>query len=101
MPHKRHFILWSLLLVSALALTANAAPFDDYVQTNLVSSVSGLAETTDSSLINPWGVLGNRVKSALGFRSGNRGCDLLHYTQRNSRDRDWKVDLHEWRLTDR
>ncbi len=39
-----------------MALTANAAPVDGYVQTNLVSSASGLAETTDSSLINPWGV---------------------------------------------
>jgi uncharacterized protein (TIGR03118 family) len=32
---------------------ANAAP---YLQTNLVSDISGLAAITDASLVNPWGV---------------------------------------------
>jgi hypothetical protein len=27
----------------------------DYVQTNLVSDIPGLAAITDSSLVNPWG----------------------------------------------
>jgi hypothetical protein len=27
-----------------------------YLQTNLVSDVPGLASTTDSNLVNPWGV---------------------------------------------
>ena len=45
----------SLACVAALspALEARA---DDYVQTNLVSSVSGLAPITDSNLRNPWGM---------------------------------------------
>jgi hypothetical protein len=33
---------------------ANAA--DGFTQTNLVSNMPGLAATTDSSLVNPWGV---------------------------------------------
>jgi uncharacterized protein (TIGR03118 family) len=40
----------------ALASLPNAAHSETYVQTNLVSSVSGLAAVTDTSLINPWGV---------------------------------------------
>lgn len=43
-------------LALALVLFASSAWADSYVQTNLVSSVSGLAAVTDSSLINPWGV---------------------------------------------
>ena len=56
MPRRHHLISWSVLWVSASVLTANAAPFAFYGQANLVSNVPGLAETTDSSLINPWGV---------------------------------------------
>ena len=40
----------SLLLVPA-ALSANS-----YTQTNLVSSVTGLAANTDANLVNPWGM---------------------------------------------
>jgi uncharacterized protein (TIGR03118 family) len=41
-------LVWSLSPASLIA--------DVYVQTNLVSSVPGLANTTDSNLVNPWGV---------------------------------------------
>lgn len=40
----------------ALLLMPHTARSESYVQTNLVSSVSGLAAVTDPSLINPWGV---------------------------------------------
>lgn len=43
-----------LLTFLLLAPPADAAPF--YVQHNLVSDVSGLADNTDSNLVNPWGV---------------------------------------------
>lgn len=56
MPPRRNLVLLSVLWFSASALTANATPITGYAQTNLVSSVSGLAEVTDSNLINPWGV---------------------------------------------
>jgi uncharacterized protein (TIGR03118 family) len=42
--------------------SASAADAAVYVQTNLVSDIDGLAEATDSHLVNPWGV---------SFRSGS------------------------------
>jgi uncharacterized protein (TIGR03118 family) len=56
MVRRCNLIVLSVLWFSTLALTANATPIVGYAQTNLVSSVSGLAEMTDPSLINPWGV---------------------------------------------
>jgi uncharacterized protein (TIGR03118 family) len=41
-------LVWSLSPASLLA--------DVYVQTNLVSDVPGLANTTDPNLVNPWGI---------------------------------------------
>src|ERR1700750_2066116 len=41
---------------AALCAGAGVANADGYSQTNLVSNVAGLATTTDSSLVNPWGV---------------------------------------------
>jgi uncharacterized protein (TIGR03118 family) len=40
-------------LFSSLGCAAQAAP---YVQTDLVSDISGLANSTDASLVNPWGI---------------------------------------------
>jgi uncharacterized protein (TIGR03118 family) len=37
-------------------LSGGAADATTYVQTNLVSNIPGLAEITDPSLVNPWGV---------------------------------------------
>ena len=52
---KGTFILAVMLLVLALSFsTAGAA--NSYLQTNLVSDISGLAKFTDPSLINPWGI---------------------------------------------
>jgi len=47
-----------ILALAALTLLLSPARLraDDFLQTNLVSSVPGLAATTDSNLINPWGV---------------------------------------------
>jgi uncharacterized protein (TIGR03118 family) len=44
------------LAVTALNLSAMPADDPDFVQTNLVSNIAGLATVTDSELINPWGV---------------------------------------------
>jgi uncharacterized protein (TIGR03118 family) len=41
---------------AALCAGAGVANADGFSQTNLVSSIAGLATTTDSSLVNPWGV---------------------------------------------
>jgi uncharacterized protein (TIGR03118 family) len=46
-----------LVAVASLSLTLTlAAHADSFVQTNLVSNVSGLAAHTDPNLINPWGM---------------------------------------------
>src|ERR1700739_3640952 len=41
---------------AALCAGAGVANADGFSQTNLVSNMPGLATTTDSSLVNPWGV---------------------------------------------
>ena len=46
----------SLLPLSALFLLSQNALPDSFSQTNLVSSVPGLAPVTDSNLRNPWGM---------------------------------------------
>src|SRR5881397_3206834 len=46
----------SLLFISGFFLLAPAALPDAFSQTNLVSSVSGLAPVTDTNLRNPWGM---------------------------------------------
>jgi uncharacterized protein (TIGR03118 family) len=41
---------------AALCTGAGVANADGFSQTNLVSNIQGLATTTDSQLVNPWGV---------------------------------------------
>jgi uncharacterized protein (TIGR03118 family) len=52
---KKAFILFGLLMTSAIpsGLLAQQA---GYSQTNLVSNTAGVAKTTDSQLLNPWGI---------------------------------------------
>jgi hypothetical protein len=52
---KRSLLLFGLLmrLTISSALWAQQA---GYSQTNLVSSIAGLAKTTDTQLLNPWGI---------------------------------------------
>lgn len=52
---RRRLMVVSLAL-GVLSLGALRADSPDFVQTNLVSDISGLATITDSELINPWGV---------------------------------------------
>src|SRR5215471_1505192 len=46
----------TFLLFTVAAFPGFSATIDGFAQTNLVSSVSGMAPTTDPSLINPWGM---------------------------------------------
>src|SRR5580692_980026 len=52
---KRTLLLFALLLTLALpaGLWAQQA---GYSQTNLVSNTAGVANTTDTQLLNPWGI---------------------------------------------
>jgi uncharacterized protein (TIGR03118 family) len=44
-----------VVTITALSLSASRADADTFVQTNLVSDITGLAMVTDSNLVNPWG----------------------------------------------
>jgi uncharacterized protein (TIGR03118 family) len=46
-------VLGALFLIGLCSASSSA---NEYVQTNLVSNVPGLAATTDPNLVNPWGV---------------------------------------------
>ena len=52
MTIKSSFFTWAVLAVTA-AVPASA---QFYLQKNLVSDISGMAQVTDSHLVNPWGV---------------------------------------------
>ncbi len=49
---------WKFLTVSVLSLflLPSLTPAQHYKQTNLVSDLSGIAQVTDSNLVNPWGL---------------------------------------------
>src|SRR6266478_4839446 len=48
--------LRSLILFVLTTVPAIAGPITGFSQTNLVSNVPGMAQTTDASLQNPWGL---------------------------------------------
>jgi uncharacterized protein (TIGR03118 family) len=52
---SKFFSLISMIILSAILLSVVPAAAE-YAVTNLVSDVSGLANFTDSQLINPWGI---------------------------------------------
>ncbi len=54
MSRTRLYLAATTALFLSLATTARAGDF--YTQTNLVSSVQGLAITHDANLVNPWGI---------------------------------------------
>jgi uncharacterized protein (TIGR03118 family) len=52
---KRAFLLFGLLMTSAIP-SGLWAQQTGYFQTNLVSNTAGIANTTDTQLVNPWGI---------------------------------------------
>src|SRR6267143_1018979 len=52
---KRAFLLFGLLMTSAIP-SGLWAQQTDYFQTNLVSNTAGVANVTDTQLVNPWGI---------------------------------------------
>jgi uncharacterized protein (TIGR03118 family) len=54
LPSK--FVITTAIALGALCAGARLAEAATYIQTDLVSDISGLAELTDSNLENPWGV---------------------------------------------
>ncbi len=52
---KRRLLLFGLLIILAIP-SGLFAQQSGYFQTNLVSSMAGIANTTDPQLLNPWGI---------------------------------------------
>jgi uncharacterized protein (TIGR03118 family) len=52
---KRTLFLFALLMISAIPSGLRAQQ-SGYFQTNLVSNTAGVAATTDTQLLNPWGI---------------------------------------------
>ena len=57
MFNKRHLTrVVKVASVLALSLSSSLLSADTFYQNNLVSSIPGLAKTTDANVVNPWGV---------------------------------------------
>src|SRR5439155_17509817 len=54
--HTMNVSLHRVALVIALLLPVTAQAQNNYLQTNLVSDIPGLAAHTDPNLVNPWGI---------------------------------------------
>lgn len=78
---KKKLFAFGLLLVLAIA-TGAWAQQGGYSQTNLVSNSAGVAKTTDSQLLNPWGVA---FLSGQDFwlANNNSGTSTLYDSQGN------------------
>ncbi len=65
---------WACVAAITLATGGlSAATAADYIQTNLVSNIPGLAAITDPLLVNPWGVSRSPTSPFWSFRNqGNR-----------------------------
>ena len=69
-----------------------------YVQTNLVSDIPGLAQSTDPNLKNPWGVSFSATNPFLGVRRSNERFHALPGHRKHSKFKDRigsrKADRH-------
>jgi uncharacterized protein (TIGR03118 family) len=55
--HRPAGVLTLAVLISIVITSYAAAQGQPYQQTNLVSDIAGVAERTDSNLVNPWGIV--------------------------------------------
>ena len=62
---------------AALCAGAGVANADGFSQTNLVLDMPGLANITDSSLVNSWGVSFANGESHLDFEPGHKNGPAL------------------------
>src|SRR5439155_16936541 len=56
MKTTNHYIKIALLSLAAAMFTATSALADTYSWTNFQSDIPGVAQHTDSNLVNPWGM---------------------------------------------
>src|SRR5260370_39945279 len=73
------FIVLSLVF-GALCLSALRADDPHFVQTNLVSNISGLAKITDAELVNSWGVSHSPTSPSWVPNQGTNTTTLYAFT---------------------
>jgi uncharacterized protein (TIGR03118 family) len=66
-----------LLITAALAVAAPAFGEHSYVQHNLVSDIPGLADRTDTNLVNPWGLVHSST-SPWWLNANGTGLSLVY-----------------------
>lgn len=66
-----------LMIAAALALTMPASAEQSYVQHNLVSDLSGMADRTDTNLVNPWGLVHSST-SPWWLNANGTGLSLVY-----------------------
>jgi uncharacterized protein (TIGR03118 family) len=77
---KRLVVLIGCLgFVMAIAGHARAKGMGDYVQTNLISDIPGLAAVTDPTLLNPWGIAFFPDASPFWINENNAGFSALYF----------------------
>jgi uncharacterized protein (TIGR03118 family) len=83
MTRSAHFqksMLVGAIAVAAILPYAWRADADPYVQTDLVSDLSGLAHLTDSALVNPWGVSASPASPIWTSNQGTSTANLFSIT---------------------
>ncbi|MCE5311485.1 MAG: TIGR03118 family protein [Acidobacteriales bacterium] len=69
--------LFSTLLAAALGVAVPSFAAQGYVQHNLVSDIAGLADRTDSHLVNAWGIV-HSATSPWWVNANGTGLSLLY-----------------------
>src|SRR5438477_7643495 len=68
----------TLLILTALALSAAIARADSYSWKNLQSDIPGVAAHTDPNLVNPWGMAANSSGSTIWVSDNGTGVSTLY-----------------------
>src|SRR6201995_6215611 len=76
--------LVTCIAVGALCPGALRAQDADFVQTNLVSDIPGLATVTDPELVNPWGVSHSTTSPFWTSNQGTSTATLYAVTDRTN-----------------
>src|SRR5262249_52199456 len=73
---KRFTVL--IAATALMAATSGHARAAGYTQTNLISNIQGLAQFTDPTLLNPWGVAFFPGQSPFWVNDNNAGLSALY-----------------------
>jgi uncharacterized protein (TIGR03118 family) len=80
----RSFLVTTAIVVGTLYAGAWRADADDFIQTNLVSDIPGLAAITEANLKNPWGISHNAASPIWTSNQGTNTTTLFAVTAVNN-----------------